>query len=242
MEVRYKLAGVMAVAVITSLAFAAPTGKSASSSGAVDKGEAQSGAAAANDPTGVALLQQMEQQHGSMRSVTGSFSQVRTDPAFGEKIDAKARFALLKPDNFRVEYLPPKESVNLISGRTTYRYVPANKQVERYRSASARDVTYMLLGFGASAQELLKVYTVQPGENGNSIKLLPRNKKESQYKYVVMEIDPARLLPRRFSMEQSDGTKIVVTMDTDGLQVNAPLSGRDFQPNFPPEAKMVDMD
>lgn len=239
MQTSNKLAAAAVLVIIAGALTAAAPGKGASGSAAE---KAESAAPTTNDPAAVGLLQQIEQQHGTMRSVAGSFSQVRTDPAFGEKIEAKARFALLKPDSFRVEYLPPKASVNLITGRTTYRYVPENKQVERYKSASAKDVIYMLFGFGASTEEVLKIYTVQAGESASSIKLIPRNKKESQYKYVVMDIDPRRLLPRRFSMEQSDGTKIVVSMDTDSLQINAPLSSQDFQPNFPREAKMVDMD
>src|SRR5688572_2520576 len=129
----------------------------------------------ANDPEAVALLQQIEQQHGAVRSVLGTFRQQRIDSSFGaDKKDSTARFALLKPSNFKVEYLSPKPSMNLITGNTSYYYVPEQKQVQKYtfkKRATVRDLNYLLLGFGAPTQELLSVYTVQRGNNQNSVKL-----------------------------------------------------------------------
>lgn len=198
----------------------------------------------ANDPTAVALLQQMEQKHAQVRSVAGAFNQRRIDASFGaDKVESTARFYLLKPNNFKVEYLSPKQSMNLITGQTSYYYVPEQKQVQKYtfkKQSTVRDLNYLLLGFGAPTQELLSVYYAQSGDTKNSIKLIPRDQKDAQFKYILMELTDG-LLPKRFSMEQNDGGKLVVSIDAGSLQMGAPLNEANFQPNWPKGTSEVDM-
>lgn len=196
-----------------------------------------------NDPEAVNLLKKVEAKNGEVRSVSGSFSQTLTDPAFGETVDSQANFQMLKPSNFKVQYLAPKESLNLISGQTSYRYVPSLKQVERYqfkKANTARDLNYMLLGFGAKTEDVLSVYTVKSLPGGKGVKLVPRDKKEAPFKYIDVELN-SDLLPKRFTMEQNDSAKMIVNLDTSSLQLNPSLSERDFRPNFPRDAKTVDM-
>ncbi|MGI8905448.1 MAG: LolA family protein [Candidatus Sumerlaeaceae bacterium] len=231
--------------IVPALAIAASAEKKVGAAVTAQKEVSKAPAAEiANDPAAVALLQQIESQHGGVRSVVGSFTQQRIDSSFGaDKKDSTARFALLKPNNFKVEYLSPKQSMNLINGQTSYYYVPDQKQVQKYtfkKRATVRDLNYLLLGFGAPTQELLAVYTVQRGDAKNSIKLIPRNTRDAQFKYILMELTDS-LLPKRFSMEQTEGSKLFVNIDTAGLQIGAPLSPRDFQPNWPSGTNEVDM-
>ena len=71
-------------------------------------------------------MRQLEAKYAQITTIQGSFAQRREDPSFGDRIDSQARFSILKPDNFRVDYLPPRESTNLISGGYSYRYIPQN--------------------------------------------------------------------------------------------------------------------
>jgi hypothetical protein len=43
-------------------------------------------------------------------------------------------------------------------------------------------------------------------------------------------------------MEQNDGGKLVVNLNTSGIQVGAPLSADDFAPNWPKGTSEVDME
>ena len=234
----------LALVALPILALAAGDSKKPPAAASEGSDKTATAATGQNDPAAVSLLQAIEQQHGSMRSVAGNFTQKRIDASFGaDKIDSTARFSLLKPNNFKVEYLNPKQSMNLITGQTNYYYVPEQKQVQKYtfkKRSTVRDLNYILLGFGAPTQELLSVYTVQRGDSKNSVKLIPHDLKEAQFKYITMEVTDD-LLPKRFSMEQTEGSKLVVTIDTASLQLGAPLSANDFKPNWPAGTNEVDM-
>lgn len=187
---------------------------------------------------GVALLQKMESQFQNLKSVAGSFSQTRTDPTFKTKVTVPARFELLKPNYFRAEFQDAQgqaPSVQLITNNMYYHHVPKLNQVNTYKfqgESNVRDLNYLLLGFGAKADEITKVYSVTSLESGNGVRLTPRSQKEASFQYITMEVDQQSLYPTRFTMRQSDGADLIVVMNTSSLQINPSLSPSDFKPNF----------
>lgn len=191
---------------------------------------------------GVELLRAMETKYSSVQSVAGSMTQERVDKTFNKKSETPATFKLLKPSNFRVDLAGTDPSVNLISGKTSYTYVPKLKQVAVYEfknETGVRDLNYILLGFGAKTDDVLKVYTVAPLPGKTGIILTPRDASQGTFKSITMEVDKESLLPKRFAMEERDGTEVGVNLNLSSLQLNAPLSSRDFQPDFPKDAQRV---
>jgi len=188
---------------------------------------------------GVDLLRKLEAKFQDVKSVAGSFTQTRTDPKFKTKMSQPATFQILKPNYFRAELQSANggaPEVQLISNQTYYHYVPNLQQVATYKfknESNVRDLNYLLLGFGAKADEVTKVYKVTALENGNGVRMVPRNAQEASFKYIIMEVDPQSLVPTRFSMEQSDGTPLSVQMNPQTIQLNVPLSPGNFQPNWP---------
>jgi len=205
---------------------------------------------AAAQGSGMDLLKKMEEKFQGLKSVSGEFTQQLSDSdkAFADlkkPTPTAAHFSLLKPNFFRAEYQdapgqPP--SVQLISGQMFYNYVPQLKQVTTYKfqgASNVRDLNYLLLGFGAKADEVQRVYSVEAVKNG--VKLTPRNPQEASFRYIIMHVDPQSLYPTDFAMKQSDGKDLVVKMNLGTLKINPPLSPGNFQPNFPKEAARVSM-
>lgn len=196
--------------------------------------------------SGIELLKKMEGQFQGLKSVSGSFTQTREDPVYKTKKNSPARFWILKPNYFRAEYTDAEgqaPSVQLISGQMFYNYVPQLKQVNTYKfrgESNVRDLNYLLLGFGAKADEITKVYSVKP-EGDHGVRLTPRNPQEASFQYIVMQVDPQSLYPTSFTMKQSDGANLSVRMNTSGLQINPAMSPNDFKPNFPKDAHTVSM-
>lgn len=191
---------------------------------------------------GVDLLRAMEAKYSGVQSVAGTMTQERVDKTFNKKSETPATFKLLKPSNFRVDLAGTDPSVNLISGKTSYNYVPKLKQVAVYEfsnQSNIRDLNYILLGFGAKTDDVLKVYTVAPLKGKTGITLTPRDTSQSTFKSISMEVEKDSLLPKRFSMEERDGTEVGVNLNLPSLQLNAPLSQKDFQPDFPKDAQRV---
>lgn len=187
---------------------------------------------------GVDLLKKMEVQFQNLQSVAGTFQQSRIDPTFQTKTTIPARFWVLKPSYFRAEFQSAqgqKPEVQLISNQTFYNYVPQLNQVSTYKfrgESNVRDLNYLLLGFGAKTDEVLKVYKVDPLDSGTGVRLTPRSTQDTSFQYIIMEVDPQTSYPTRFTMRQTDGIDLTVELDLQSLQVNPSLSPKDFEPNF----------
>ncbi|MCX7019716.1 MAG: outer membrane lipoprotein carrier protein LolA [bacterium] len=204
-----------------------------------------------NDPQAVELLQRIEQKYGAIKTFSGAFRQVRKDPAFDEKIESQGRFHIMKPSNFRAEYYSPNESVNLISGQYSYRYVKQLKQVERYKfkgEDNVRDLNYMLLGFGVKTDDLLRVYYAQwlgesMGKGYQAVKLVPRDRQDANFKHlsIVITADD-QLLPAQFSLEQLDGALVTANLDLKSLEIGGSIDEKLFRPDFPRDAQVVDIE
>jgi outer membrane lipoprotein-sorting protein len=196
---------------------------------------------------GVELLKKMEAKFEGLKSVSGTFTQNRTDPTFKTQQTVPARFYLLKPSYFRAEFQDAQgqaPSVQLISKQMFYHYVPQLNQVNTYKfqgESNVRDLNWLLLGFGAKTAEITKVYAVKPLQRGTGVTLTPHSTKDSSFKYITMQVDPQTLYPTHFTMRQTDNTDLSVAINAGSLQLNPSLSPRDFEPNFPANAAKVNM-
>lgn len=204
----------------------------------------------ANDPAAVDLLKRLEARYADVKTIKGRFRQTRVDPAFDEKVESQATFYVQKPDNFRVDYDPPRESTNLIADGYSYRYVNALKQVERYKfqnRKTAQDLNFLLLGFGEKTEEVLRVFAAQDLTEGvpkgmKGIQLTPHNKAEANFEYLtILVTDDERALPSQFSLGQLDGSRTTANLDLQNLGLNASIADSVFRPNWPRDAQVVDI-
>ncbi len=202
------------------------------------------------DTKALATLQALEERYRDVRTVKGKFSQITVDTTFGEKIESQGTFLLKKPNRLRVDYAPPHATTLLISDGYSYRYVPQLKQVERYRIDPANTLVqtnYMLLGFGAATQDVLRAYQVSSDSSQRlpaghtALVLKPRHPDEAPFKNIRMVVDTKARVPVEFHVTQLDGTQVVVKIATDELQVGAPIEDRFLRPAFPPDAQIVDI-
>lgn len=201
-----------------------------------------------NDDKAVKILREVEQLYEPVKSITGELSQSRQDPVAG-KIDSHAKFYILKPNNFRVDYESPHQSTSLITKEKLYRYTPEASQVECYTfkkgERNVQDVNYVLLGFGAKTDELLRVYSVKSLDKGVAkgyygIQLVPIDKEKANFKYVtILVTDDGKYLPAQFSMLELSGARVTANIDLKKLNMGAPENPARFEPNFPRNAHIV---
>ncbi|MCX7625788.1 MAG: outer membrane lipoprotein carrier protein LolA [Candidatus Sumerlaeaceae bacterium] len=210
------------------------------------------GEKAVSAPAGkvIEILKSLEERYAGVKTIRGTFSQTTLDQTFGEKIESQGVFYLKKPNRLRIDYNPPHETTLLVSERMMYRYIPQLKQVERYRidpTNSIVEVNYMLLGFGASTQDILGAYRVtlageKPGEKTTQVlRLVPQRSEEASFKTIEMIVDTERRIPLEFRVTQLDGTVATVKLDPSALTLDVPLDDKLFRPSFAPDAQIVDV-
>jgi len=205
--------------------------------------------ASAHDP--VEILRALEARYRDIQTIKGAFAQTTVDATFGEKIESRGTFYLKKPSRLRIDYEPPYASTLLITDGYSYRYVPQLKQVERYRIAQDNTLVqtnYMLLGFGAATEDVLRAYKVSLGEPDKRaghdrvvVALVPRQPDQAAFKSIEMAVDTQQTMPVEFRVTQLDATQTIVRLEPDKLVLDARTDDRLFRPSFPPEAQVVDM-
>jgi outer membrane lipoprotein-sorting protein len=201
------------------------------------------------NPSPREVLQRLESTHAAVTAITGTYTQIRDDAATADRIVSVADFRMLKPNRFRADYRPPRATTILAVGDIMYRYIPANKQVERYqfkRQATAQDLTFLLLGFGAKVDDVLKVYDARPPRNlpagVHGVTLVPRDSKSAGFRSLTIHVTPdEQALPVRFVVDQSKDVTITVEMDMRSLNLQARISENSFRANFPRDAEVVDV-
>jgi outer membrane lipoprotein-sorting protein len=195
------------------------------------------------------VLRRLEATHATVTAISGTYTQVRDDRATDDRIISVADFKMLKPNRFRADYRKPRATTILALDDLMYRYIPANKQVERYqfrRRATAQDLTFLLLGFGARVEDVLKVYEARPPRNlptgVHGVTLVPKDAKSAGFRSLTIHVTPDdQALPVRFVVDQSKDVTITVEMDRASLNMQARLSESSFRPNFPRDAEVVDV-
>jgi len=230
------------VARVLAFALAAAVSISVSPASAQGKKGGSAPVAGGNDEAAVQLLQSMEQKFSNVPSVSGALTQKLQQPddtGFGEQNrTSQATFKLLKPRDFIIEETAPEKNVTLVTGGSMYRYVPKLKQATKQK-ISESDQHYLALGFGARTSEILALYKVKSANGGRSLELEPRNQKTAQFKKMTIDVSQ-ELVPQRFTVTQSDGTRMELAINGQSLDFGGRVSARDFKPDFG-DAQIVEM-
>jgi len=201
------------------------------------------------DTDALQILRQLEKKYSQIYTVTGKFRQVTVDSIFGEKIESTGKFYLKKPDRFRADYDPPHATTTIISNAYSYRYVPQLKQVERYRIPTDQPLTqvnYMLLGFGAHTEDIVKVYRVALADTTQEAKLMtleltPIDAESAPFRMLRMHLSATDLTPVEFEIVQWDEGVIRARLDSASLQFNGDIPDTMFIPRFPRDTQTVDI-
>src|SRR4029077_634755 len=92
-----------------------------------------------------ALARRIEARHRGVRDLTARFVQTYRSGALGREVVEKGVLSLKPPSRMRWEYRDPEKKTFVSDGKTSYFYVPADRQVIRREQADARDPPALLL-------------------------------------------------------------------------------------------------
>ncbi len=211
-------------------------------------------ASAARADTLDQMFAQMDQNAGSFKSMTAHFVQASHIGALkGEpdqigggttsmkrtKKEVRVMFVFDKPDPKTVAF----------SGSKLEIYTPNNQQVEEHDVAKYRDFVqqYLLIGFGASGQDLKAAYTIRPlGEDAVSGQKALRIELVSKDKQVVKQVPKIELwlseekdkgYPLQQKAHQTAGDFTMVTYSD--IKINPSLPESAFKLSLPKSVKRI---
>ncbi len=138
---------------------------------------------------------QVQKYYGALKAMKVHFTQ--TFEANGIRQEESGTLWVLKPGRMRWEYASPETKLFLVDGKTSYFYVPSDKQVSM-RKLTQEDVRYTAFGFLIDQSRLEQDFRVEEAraaspipDSHRALKLVPRHPLEN-VDYLILGLYPDR--------------------------------------------------
>jgi len=148
--------------------------------------------AASPSPTAPAeaLARQVEARTRKVSDLTARFVQTYRSGALGREVVESGVLSVKPPSRMRWDYRDPDKKTFVSDGKTSYFYVPADRQVIRRDQADARDLPAQLLSGHADIVGTFEVALEAAPEGFQRLRLVPR-KPEPEIERLYVDVDAA---------------------------------------------------
>jgi outer membrane lipoprotein carrier protein len=135
-----------------------------------------------------ALARRIEARHRTVRDLTARFVQTYRSGALGREVVEKGVVSLKPPSRMRWEYRDPEKKTFVSDGKTSYFYVPADRQVIRREQSDARDLPALILSGQADIVTTFDV-ALETGPAGRQRLRLTPKKPEPEIEHLYVDVD-----------------------------------------------------
>lgn len=188
-----------------------------------------------------ALIEGVDRTFARMRDLSADFVQIFEDP-LNRKQQESGRLYLMRPRMMRWEYKSPEEKLFASDGKTVYLYVPADRQVNKEAVKESLDERIPLMFLVGRSNlrnefariELLRDKPVLPGTQ--VLRLFPKSRTE--FKEIIMEVDPANYQIRRLLLSYYDGARSEFVFSN--IRTNTGLQASLFELKVPPGVEVLE--
>jgi outer membrane lipoprotein carrier protein len=185
----------------------------------------------------------LQQRYASATTMTGSFTQIFRAPGI-EQIESGV-FRMKRPGLMRWEYRQPEEKLFIADGREASLYVPQDRQVT-VQPFSASDMRGTPLEFLLGGADILNSFVVSwensfkpVSEQVLLIRLTPL-RGQSEYAFLVLELDPKNYDLRRITMHEHGGNTSQFILSN--MTANAKIDNREFRFKPPKGTEIIRME
>ena len=181
------------------------------------------------------LARRIEARHRGVRDLTARFVQTYRSGALGREVVEKGVLSLKPPSRMRWEYRDPEKKTFVSDGKTSYFYVPADRQVIRREQSDSRDLPAMLLSGHADIVTTFDV-ALESGPAGlQRLRLTPR-KPEPEIEHLYVDVDGADRI-RAILVVDAQGNRSQFAFDD--IRENVGLDDRLFRFDVPRGVEVI---
>ena len=182
-----------------------------------------------------ALARRIETRHRGVRDLTARFVQTYRSGALGREVVEKGVLSLKPPSRMRWEYRDPEKKTFVSDGKTSFFYVPADRQVIRRETSDARDLPAMLLSGHADIVGTFDV-ALETGPGGlQRLRLTPR-KPEPEIEHLYVDVDDGDRI-RAILVLDAQGNRSQFAFE--GIRENVGLDDRLFRFEVPRGVEVI---
>jgi outer membrane lipoprotein carrier protein len=205
----------------------ATSGLSAQSSRGV-----QTGPGGGSRPAPDVLAKSLQQRYDGIHDFTADFSQTYRGGVLHTRSVEQGTVSVKKPGLMRWQYLKPEKKEFVANGKKTYLYIPQDRQVIVNDADSEEGSTssLFLAGKGDIARDFTSSYVDSPVAGTLALRLTPR-RRQPDYEYLVVAVDPATLQIRGLVTHDAQGGDSTLTFTN--LKENQGISDKVFEFRIP---------
>ena len=186
-------------------------------------------AGAAQEPqTPDALARALQKRYQGVRDFSADFTQTYRGGVLRTQSREEGKVSIKKPGRMRWTYVKPEKKEFVSDGFKVYSYIPLDQQVTVSPVPSDSDATTPAL-FLAGRGDIVRDFTPTKGDPSVpgtvAVKLTPR-KKDPEFEYLLVSVDPKTLQIRALSTLDGQGGQS--TLIFTNLQENTGISDKEF--------------
>jgi outer membrane lipoprotein carrier protein len=136
----------------------------------------------------LALAKKVQAHHQTVKDLKARFVQTYVSGLLGREVVERGSVAIKRPDRMLWKYERPEEKIFVSDGRTSYFYVPADRQVIVRDAAGNQGVALHLLSGRSDLLREFQVFSVP--EAANRLRLIPQ-KEDAEVSELVLEAEPS---------------------------------------------------
>jgi outer membrane lipoprotein carrier protein len=184
-------------------------------------------------PSADALAKSLQQRYQGIRDFSAEFTHTYRGGALRTQTREQGTVSIKKPGRMRWVYMQPEKKEFVSDGSKIYSYIPQDKQVfvtDVPPDDQASSAALFLAGKGDLSRDFTAMYVDSPIPGTWALKLTPR-RKEPDYEYLVLVVDPGSLQIRAIATRDKQGGDSTITFDK--LKENQGISDKEFTFRIP---------
>jgi len=180
-----------------------------------------------------ALARALQLRYQGIRDFSAEFTHSYRGGALKTQTQEQGTVAIKKPGRMRWVYTQPEKKEFVSDGFKIYSYLPADRQVFVSNvppDDQASSAALFLAGKGDLARDFTAMYVDSPIQGALALKLTPR-RREPDYEYLIVAVDPGSLQIRAIATRDRQGGDSTIVFTK--LKENQGLADKDFAFRIP---------
>lgn len=189
-----------------------------------------------------AVFKQIDREGAEFRSLTADVERTKVTVVVNDRAVESGQMAVRRDDKMRIDLTTPDPRTILRDGDHLYIYNPKIRQVEEYDLGKRRALVdqFLLLGFGTSAENLKKSYSITlqseetlDGEKAARLELTPKaDDVRAQISKIELWISETNWLPvKQQFFETGSGDYFIIHYTN--MALNIPVPDSRFKAHWP---------
>lgn len=184
---------------------------------------------------------QAENKLKSIHTLQAKFEQLYYSSSISTPLHEKGNFYFQRPDLMKWEYKEPEKKIFLYKQGTFEFYIPEDNQLIRSslaQEAHKSEIVTLLSGKGRIIDNYKVEFSSFPSDNSKAIQLKLTPKEETDYTFILLEIDRRDWLIHKIIFLDWAGNKTEFIFSK--IKINRDLGKKIFELKLPPDVEIIE--